>query len=127
MCFAFGDASCYLYEERWDPTREDPTYWWRLSSAVWISSFIALVRVSGFSTALRARRASRLRKRVFGHSEAALLAQSPTKLMHGLKGVMNLVHDPSLKVSLSFESLSYHLETARTCSRTHQARSRVTK
>lgn len=114
MCFAFGDASCYLYIGAVGPDpAKTPTYWWRLLvTAVWISSFIALWFSCKwfFDRALRARRASRLRKRVLGAlGGSSSRSEVQRKLMHGLKGVMNLVHDPSLKVSLSFESLSYHL------------------
>jgi ABC-type multidrug transport system fused ATPase/permease subunit len=118
VCFAAGtymSPPCYWYLE---PLRDSfmslsTHHWGRLMSCVvWVVSIVVALRAvsSLWERVLRWRRNKRLRRRVVSAMAGSSSRHDVTrKLMRGLRSVVELVHDSSLKVDLSFEGLSYRL------------------
>ena len=122
MCF-IGDADGCAYliaplRARIDAGDADVKRWWRMLSTVVLSvGTVALVSSARTlcSAGLARRRNARLRGRIVDSMAGVTTRGDATrKIMSGMRSVMELVHDPALKVKLSFEGLTYRLRDGTT-------------
>jgi hypothetical protein len=116
-CFLIRGDACYFkiasLQDYFTHADADTRQYFHLLTTLMLSvAIITLLWACGEvgSHVLRCQRTSRLRHRVEGAMAGVTSRTEATrKMMHDLRSVMELVHDSSLKITLTFEGVSYRL------------------